>query len=234
MSASLEPENVFFSSGSESEKNPAIILKEETHVELGHPSVGSCAVTLATHDSSLVRNGRITLVGPEINEVQGGMLPFVQAAVARCKGDVGETACEMDRTMHTSAPGNGYMLRSVPNMIWARVSKQAAESGFTIERLGRKLLVALEAADCGIETAELFFATSSRDDVRSIEEIVAPARETLRKVRTFQRNPDGSYQCDTSFDCNECPEKPVCDTIRDVITIRKGDRIIRFGGKEKE
>ncbi|RJP73742.1 MAG: hypothetical protein C4532_04035 [Candidatus Abyssobacteria bacterium SURF_17] len=211
-------------------RNPQIILKEDTHIELGHPSAGSCSVALATCDSSLVVNGRVTLIGPDIPETEEKMLPFAQIAFACCRGDIAETSWEMDRILHVRAQTDGYMLRSVPNLIWARVSKEAARSGFSLRDLGARLIEALNSECAGVTASEVLFVTSSREDVSALDAIVETARNKLRKLQTFERKADGTYECTTSLDCTECPEKPVCDTVRQVITIRKGDRIIRFGG----
>lgn len=211
---------------------PKIIFKEDTKLELGHPSAGSCSATLATHDSSLVESGMITLVGPDVGETERERAPFAQIAIARCEGNVEDACSAMDRILHASAQTDGYMLRSVPNMIWARVSKEAAESGFSLRGLGSRLLAALNAECPDVGGVEIFFVTETGADVAELNEIVAPARNRLRKIQAFGRKEDGTYECDTSLDCSECPEKPVCDTIRDVITIRKGDRVITIGGDE--
>lgn len=212
--------------------NQSIIFKEDTHIELGHPSVGSCSAVLATEDSSLVEDGRITLVGPDINETNESVLPFAQIAVACCDDDIEDTCSAMDRALHVSAQTDGYMLRSVPDLIWARVSKDAAQAGFSMEELGLRLVEVLHHQCAGISKAEIFFVTSSKEDVREVDGIVGPARDRLRKLQTFERKTDGTYECESSLDCTECPEKPVCDTVRDVITIRKGDRIITLGGDD--
>ena len=138
----------------------------------------------------------------------------------------------MDRVLHLSAQIDGYMLRSVPDLIWARVSKEAARSGFSLRRLGLRLIDSLNTGCDGVSKSEIFFVTSEREDVAELKKIVDPTRTTLRKLRTFGRKEDGTYECDTALDCEECPEKPVCDAIRDVITIRKGDRIITIGGDD--
>lgn len=210
-----------------------IIFKEDTRLELGHPSAGSCAGILATRDASLVEDGRITLVGPDVGETDREILPFAQIALAYSEDDIENTCSTMDRVLHASAQIDGYMLRSVPDMIWARVSNEAADSGFSIRELGSQLVASLADQCPGIGRSEIFFVTSSREDISQLNEIVGPARSKLRKLRAFGRSEDGTYECDISLDCNECPEKPVCDTIRDVITIRKGDRIITFGGNAK-
>jgi CO dehydrogenase/acetyl-CoA synthase beta subunit len=218
--------------GREDEKAAGIIFKEDTRIELGHPSEGSCAATLATNDPSLVEGGRITLVGPDVGETDRDRLPFAQITLAYGDGNLEDTCSAMDRILHSSAQTGGYMLRSVPNMIWARVSNDAAHSGFSIVELGSRLLGSLSAQCSDVGEGEIFFVTSAREDISELNEIVTPARSQLRKLQAFGRSEDGSYECDTSLDCTECPEKSVCDTIRDVITIRKGDRIITLGGDE--
>jgi CO dehydrogenase/acetyl-CoA synthase beta subunit len=212
-----------------SQKNPNIILKEDTHLELGHPSVGSCAATLATHDSSLVENGCITLVGPDVPEMEGERIPFAQIAIACCEGDIKDTSMMMDRQLHRSAQSDGYMIRSVPQLIWARVSKQAACSGFSMFELGSRLIRSLWYDCQGITGAEILFVTTSKDDVSSLQNIVEVALAKLRKLLSFKLGDDDTYECTTSLDCDECSEQPVCNSVRDVIKLRKGDRIITFG-----
>ena len=209
--------------------SPQIILKEDMQLELGHPSVGSCSGTLATHDAGLVDDGLVTLVGPDVSETKEKVLPFAQIAVA-CSSDVIEDTCSaMDRVLHTCAQTDGYMLRSVPDLIWARVSKEAAHSGFSLLEHGSRLLRHLNSRCDALNKCQIYFVTSTREDVAELNKMIDPARTKLRKLQTFGRKEDGTYECDTSLDCEECPEKPVCDTIREVITIRKGDRIIRIG-----
>ena len=213
-------------------KGSGIIFKEDTRLELGHPSEGSCSATLATNDSGLIEDGRITLVGPDIGETDLEKLPFAPIAIAASDENLEDACSAIDRVLHSSAQADGYMLRSAPNMIWARVSKQAADSGFSLRELGTRLLGSVRDNCEGVGQMEIFFVTSAREDIDELNEIVAPARSQLLKLQAFGRAEDGAYECDTSLDCAVCPEKTVCDTIRDVITIRKGDRVITFGGDE--
>ncbi len=221
-----------FDNSDDGAKGPNIIFREDMALELGHPSVGSCAAVLATRNASLIKSGRITLVGPDVGETEEQRLSFAQIALSHCEGSPEEACPAMDRVLHASALIEGYMLRSVPNMIWARVSKDAMRSGFSLRDLGSILISSLNSKCPGIIGSEVLFVTGRREDIDELNEIVGPARDKLRKIQTFGRNEDGSYECDTSLDCTVCPEKPVCDTIRDVIKIRKGDRIITIGGDE--
>ncbi|RJP17087.1 MAG: hypothetical protein C4520_17670 [Candidatus Abyssobacteria bacterium SURF_5] len=207
---------------------PSIIFKENTFVELGHPSAGSCSLCAATLEHSLVDDGRLTMLGPDIPESQGKVLPFAQVVIGSCTKDAGEISLAMDRIIHTSSQMDGYMLRSVPNRVWARVSREAAGSGFSLEKLGSQLRNSLKDQCPGITGIEVFFVTRCKEDVAALEGIIQPAREELEQIQTYQRLPDGTYECTTGLDCTECPEKPVCDNIREIISIRKGDRIITF------
>ena len=185
-----------------------------------------------THDTALVENGRISLVGPEICELERGtMVPFAQITWACCQGDVKELSRLMDRQLHKSAQQEDYMIRSVPNMIWARVGNQAARSGFSFNRLGERLFRSLWYAYEGVTGVEILFVTSCREDVSLLNKIVDTARARLKKILSFEHRDDDTYECTTGNDCVQCPEQVVCDSIREVIKLRKGDRIISFGGE---
>jgi len=225
-------------------KNGRIVLKEDTQVELGHPSKGSCAATLATHRLDLVSDGCITLVGPEISETQEPILPFAQIIIAALKRsneidaayqatlEIENTASAMDRLAHQYAPTDGYMIRSVPNLIWARVSQEACRSGFSLKLLGERLVAAIKQNCSQVTSCEVFFVTSTKGDVNELDDLIEKARVKQRKLDTYARGPDGELECTQALDCNSCSEQVVCDTIRDVIRIRKGDRVVTFGEEE--
>ena len=224
--------------------NGRIVLKEDTQVELGHPSRGSSAATLATHQSELVSDGCITLVGPEISETREPMLPFAQILIAGLKRtneideaslatlEIENTASTMDRIAHRYAQTDGYMIRSVPNLIWARVSKEACQSGFSLKRLGERLISAIKQQCPRVSVCEVFFVTSSKSDVGQLDDLVEKARIKQRKLETYAVGSNGEFECTQELDCNSCSEQVVCDTIRDVIRIRKGDRVVTFGEEE--
>jgi CO dehydrogenase/acetyl-CoA synthase beta subunit len=229
----LPAERKFSSKNLALPKNVSIILKEDTHLELGHPSVGSCSATLATHDTSLIKNGRISLIGPEIYELEEGKVPFAQIAMACCRGDVKEFSQLMDRHLHRSAQDEGYMIRSVPNIIWARVSKEAVRARFSFDRLGQRLIESLWHEFEEITAIEVLFVTTCREDILTLNHMIDTARAKLKKILSFELKGNETYECTTGNDCAECPEQEVCDSIRDVIKLRKGDRIISFGGEEQ-
>lgn len=221
-----------------------IVLKEDTQVELGHPSLGSCAAALATRRSDLVSDGCIHLLGPEIYETQEPKLPFAQILIAGVKRaeeteassrsavEIENTASAMDRTAYRYAQTEGYMIRSVPNLIWARVSKEACRSGFSLRELGERLITSIKQHCHPVAACEVFFVTSSKKDVGQLDDLLEKARVTQRKLETYAVGSDGELECTREINCSVCSEQIVCDTIRDVIRIRKGDRLVAVREEE--
>ena len=65
-----------------------------------------------------------------------------------------------------------------------------------------------------------------------MDDIVESARIKQRKLETYEIRSDGEYECTREEDCTSCSEQVVCDNIRDVISIRKGDHVITVGEDE--
>jgi len=219
-------------------RNGRIVLKEDTRVELGHPSLGSCSATLVTHRSDLVSDGDITLIGPEISETRELRLPFAQILMAALEKpkkieaasqatlEIENAASVIDRTAHRYAQTDGYMIRSLPNLIWARVSQEAFQAGFSLKQLGERLITAIKQRYTPVTACEVFFVTSSKKDVNELDDLLEKARVKRRKLETYAVGSDGEFECTQEINCTVCSEQVVCDTIREVIRIRKGDRVV--------
>lgn len=126
------------------------------------------------------------------------------------------------------------MIRHVPRKLWSRVSREAAAKGFCFETLGRALMAHYKRTFPLIDSTEILFVTSSKADVEELEEIGLQAKGKSLSIRKLTRTEEGTYECD-DLTCDECPEKPACDTIREVMVIRKkgkvvGIEIVRDGG----
>ena len=106
--------------------NPGIILRDDTSVELGNPEAGSSAFLLLTDSPSLLNDGRITLIGPDIKESAGKSLPFGQVLMV---GGTSLADKDHEALQHDQIIGDqieGYMARSMTRNIWSRVSKEVA------------------------------------------------------------------------------------------------------------
>jgi CO dehydrogenase/acetyl-CoA synthase beta subunit len=200
-----------------------IIFKEDTFVELGSPNTASCAFVLWSDNPALIRDGRITLVGPDIGESQGQSLPFAQVLMLGGRALQEEEQEALDRSQYVFDQIEGYMLRSVPQRMWSRVSREAVEKGFGFETLGRALMGICKTQLPKVEAMEILFVTSCKEDVTLLENIAAQVTKISREIRRsgLVRRLDGTYECTMGYHCDACSDKPVCDDIRELVALRK-------------
>ncbi len=199
-----------------------IILRGDTFVELGNPEAGSCAFLLWTDNSSLLRDGKVTLIGPDIPESPGGSLPFGQVLMVGGERLGEKEHEELARNQYIADRIEGYMIRSIPQRMWSRVSKEAAEKGFCFETLGRALMAIFKSEVPKIQAMEIIFVTSSREDLQPLENIDEQVREISHNItREIWLAKGYDIECTLGWDCRYCEYKPVCDEIREMVTVRK-------------
>ena len=107
-------------------------------------------------------------------------------------------------------------MRSLPQNIWSRVSKDAAAKGFSFESLGKALIFLYRAENPKIESMEVVFVTSGKEDVKELGELAAQVRKISREMVRENWKIKG-YDIDCSQNCSACADKPVCDDIREVL-----------------
>lgn len=203
---------------------PFVILKEETFVELGNPLQGSTSMVLWSQQTELIQDGLIRWIGPDIPESHAQSLPFGQVILVGGRQLQERDLPNIERARDLSHHLEGYMIRHVPRKLWSRVSNEAARKGFSFETLGRALMARYKGEFPLVEAVEILFVTSSKADVEELEKIAVEAQGKSLSIRKLTRTQDGAYECD-ELNCESCPEKPTCDTIRDVLVIRKKGKI---------
>jgi len=200
--------------------NPGIILRSDTYAELGNPTKGSMACILWTENPSLIRDGKITLIGPDVSEEEGASRPFGQVLIVGGKRLNNESQEKIEEYQHISDHLEGYMVRSSAQNIWGRVSKDAIAKGFTLETLGKALMITIKANVEDVEAMEVLFVTSSKEDVKVLGEM-AEQVNTIRKDIIKEVWKERGYDLDCDLDCNSCANKVTCDDIREMILTRK-------------
>ncbi|RLC94853.1 MAG: carbon monoxide dehydrogenase [Chloroflexi bacterium] len=200
-----------------------LILRTDSFAELGNPEAGSCAFTLWTDRVASINNGRITLIGPDIPECPGASLPFGQVMMA---GGANLTEKQHDPIRFTQYPSDrieGYMVRSSSRYMWCRVSKDAASKGFCFETLGRALMAILRSDVPDVEAVEVVFVTSAKEDLEPLEELSTQVEKISNSLIAENWKAKGFdlYECSLGWDCSVCPDRPVCDDIRQIIKVRK-------------
>ena len=200
--------------------NPGIVLRSDTFVELGNPQAGSCAALLWTDRPSLIRDGRITLFGPDIQESAEASLPFGQILMVGGDELDQEDHEKLQQAQHVADQIEGYMVRSASQNLWSRISRDAAAKGFDFETLGRALMDLVKTGAPAVSAVEVLFVTTSKEDVKRLDGIVSGVREIGRDILKETWKARG-YDLDCDFDCASCKDQEICDDIRDVIVARR-------------
>jgi CO dehydrogenase/acetyl-CoA synthase beta subunit len=190
-----------------------LVLEEDTALELGNPSVGSLSMLVWAAEGE-ARDGAVSLVGPDLAEASGAGLPFAQVVIA-----AGDFPNEYDsyrdlRDAVYDTRLKGLSVRAMPSkqVLWCRVSRQAADAGFSIGHLGAALLESLRDVP-GVTAAEALFITSSQEDISRLSGAAAGARRLVdAMMKMYQEN---------NFDCETCEYQDVCETVMDLKQIRK-------------
>jgi CO dehydrogenase/acetyl-CoA synthase beta subunit len=199
--------------------NPGIILRSDTFVELGSPDAGSCALVLWTDTPSLIEDGRITLIGPDIPEAPNASLPFGQIVMVGGTGLGTEAYLSLGQAQVVADQIEGYMVRSSSRSIWSRVSKDAAGRGFCFETLGRALMMLVKSSGAKVETMEVVFVTVAKADVLRLNDIATPVREREQEMIKEHWKARG-YDLDCDLHCGSCADKSVCDDIQKMLAAR--------------
>ena len=201
----------------------SLVLKENTAVEFGGPEAASCWFTLWTGDTSLLSNGRTTVIGPDIQDGLQSRLPFGQVTLVAGDSLQEHSLVEIDKELHTAERISGYSVRRTSGRIWARVSNDTFDGGFSLPALGEGIPQHLRTSLPYVDAAEILFVTSGEEDVRALETIEAQVRKLSHDLRRQRlvRAADGSLECQSTLSCEECPDRPVCDDIRELISVRK-------------
>ncbi|GEM_PF-377638 len=206
--------------------NPGIILRSDTFAELGNPTEGSTSSIMWTEDTSLLRDGHVTLIGPDIPELEGGSQPFGQVIMMAGKNLDSAAYEKAAEYQHISDSLEGYMVRSSSKSIWGRISRDVAAKGFTLETLARALMIAIKTNVPEVETMEIAFITTTKDDIRQLDEIAGEVDSIRTKIVKEYWKEKGydldEFDCD--LNCSACSNQAVCDDIRELDAIRGKQR----------
>lgn len=205
-----------------------IVLKSDTGVELGNPKDESISFLLWTDEPSIINDGCISLVGPDISGAKSTDLPFGKVILARVTGFDEENCYDHYREMdflRYDLSLKGYMMRAVSQYMreWSRVSKEAVEKGFSFHILGSALLQNLKALDY-VSEAEVIFVTSSPEDVRELKK---PADRFMKYINAMTKMTE-----EMDFDCESCEYQEVCNEAEELQGMRKS--LMKTKSREEE
>jgi len=189
--------------------NKNIVLVQDTGVELGNPRQESLSLILWAEGMSRISDGRITVIGPDLQESRGKSLPFAKIVMAGVHGFNDENTCnrwqEMD-LLRFDIDLAGYMMRAVSQYQreWSRVSHEAIDKGFSFSILGSTLMDKMKAKDY-IDKVEILFVTESPAAVRELREV---SNEAMAIIGALNRMNE-----EMEADCPTCDYRVVCDAV---------------------
>ncbi len=194
-----------------------IVLGDDVGVELGNPEKGSVSCIIWTGREKQVRDGTITLLGPDIPESLGESLPYGKIVSVEVDGFNEENTYGRYREMESTKYDldlKGYMLRAVSQYQreWCRISREAVREGFTFQVLGRALIEKLKECDY-VKGTEVLFVTSGVADVTDLGEIIAGVTRIVGAMHKMVE--------EFSLDCDTCEYQDVCSEVSQLQGMRR-------------
>ncbi len=177
------------------------IRKEQTYVEFGGNKTHAFEY-VTTKDLTEVEDGKITVVGPEIDDVpEGTALPlaiWVEVAGRKMQSDFESI---LERQIHHLINGaEGVWHMGQRDIVWTRISKAAKEKGFKIAHYGEilhaKLLNEYPAI---VDKVQVTLFT----DLKEVEERIIEARRVYRE-RNLRVESMTDETVDTFYSCLLC------------------------------
>lgn len=198
------------------EKNRNLVLGQDTAVELGNPKNASTSFLLWVNEPEKIKNGRITIVGPDLPELSGKQVSFGKIVIVGASDFDADNSYDRYRDLELLRYNihlKGYMMRGVSQQQreWSRVSNDAVNQGFSFEHLGGALID--EFLQIGyVLSVETVFITAGREDVLETKAI---ADDVFKLISAMNKMAE-----EMSFDCDTCDYNDVCGDVEELRSMR--------------
>ena len=200
-----------------------IILQEETKLELGGVNTQSFSIIYPLTEINLVQNNKITVLGPEIHEINTPNIDFGMFVLLGVKKISEKLYNELLHFNFISNGIEGFMIRTIPRRFWCRLSNGLINKGVSFELLGNAIIhLYKQKFKDVIETMEIFIVNSHPDSISQFIELTEEIRDSQRtrwkeKIEKWKENID----CDYDWDCADCPYEETCDEVKEVLEERE-------------
>jgi len=177
------------------------IRKEDLYVEMAGPKAAGAELTVML-DSAEVEDGRVTVVGPEIDEVEpGSTIPFgvlIEVSGRKMQKDFEPI---LERQLHHFLnEAEGYLHVGQRDIIWERIAKKAVDAGFRFEHVG-KIVHARYHSDFGGILDKVQVTIYTREP--EVSDLVARA-QSLYRERDERIGSLTDEAVDTFYSCTLC------------------------------
>jgi CO dehydrogenase/acetyl-CoA synthase beta subunit len=204
----------------------SVVLAQDMAVELGSPQQESASFLVWHDEPARVRDGLITLIGPDLPASAGKGLPFGKVVLIAADGFNEENGYDRYRELdgvRYELDLKGYMMRAVSQYRreWSRVSAEALEGGFSFGVLGGALIDAYRRKEY-VRAAEVIFVTASREDVAALAPVADGAMRIIGAMNKMLQ--------ELEFECDTCENTDVCGDVAELRAMR--DNLIKKGEKK--
>lgn len=199
-------------------RQATIVLASDTALELGPPGTPSVCRALWTRTPGLVTD-RVYVLGDAGGSGPGASSAVLLLALAELPEDLDPLEAPFTGVLHLTHRLPWVMTRSLPGRLWIRVHRRGL-AAFSLRALAQTVRAAFAAELPGVRRVDVVAAAGDDALVRAFEPLAAAAGVVDGEHRRLRWEEDGEISC-SDLDCRTCDEKPVCDTIREVIAFRR-------------
>jgi len=210
------PERLGFSP--DRERVSSVVLAEDTALELGAPGRLSVSRALWTRQRGLVTN-RVYVHNDDVAALKGQSVSFLLLVLMELPDGLDPLEAPVAGPMNLTHRLRHVMTRSLPGRLWIRVHNKIIDN-FTLINLGRTVRAAYAQKFPEIGNLDVLIAAGDDDFIRGFEGHARAAGVLSGEMRKLRWEESGEISC-SDLDCRVCDEKPVCDTIRNVLTFRR-------------
>lgn len=199
-----------------------VILQEETGLELGGMNKKSFLLIYPMKEENLLRDGNITLIGPEIKFIKQKSIDFGLLLLISLKDQSSQELKQLNSFTFISSSIEGFSIRSVPRRFWSRISTKVLKKGFSFQLLANAILYLYRTKFTDIiEAMEIILINSYPDIIENFlivsSELTLKLKENwLKKLDDWKKRID----CDYEWGCQICPYQVECYEIKKVMVAR--------------
>lgn len=197
-------------------RRPELVLKSEMQLELGGPGTDACGMVLYTSEKEVVRDGLVTVIGPDIQDAPQGRMAYGQIILLEGESLEKSMYYEIQKAINLSASIPGYMSKRNGMEVWDRISVGAVKNGLSFPQIAEILMDQIRAKLPAVTAVEVFFIAGETDAVKQMQAIGEKAETAWQKLKKQLWSSRGIdlEACSPGGHCGVCDDKETCDKIR--------------------
>ncbi|TXT64866.1 MAG: hypothetical protein BAJALOKI1v1_510006 [Promethearchaeota archaeon] len=201
-----------------------IVLTSETGLELGGMNKTSFSLIYPLKITDPMNaSDKITIIGPEINEINTSHLHFGLFILLRVN-HLSDEIYESLRTLSFISNGiEGFSIRTIPRRFWCKISEENIKKNFSFQFLAYAIMALYrEKFGKDIAAIEIFMISESSKLITMFLNHTAAISEELKnrwkmKVDNWKKRID----CEYEWGCEICPYFTSCKNLQDILEERK-------------